>query len=322
LLFVLVGSKLFIEDHSMMWKLSLRGRFLFSWISVLMAGMTLPGQSGAEKGSAAERLVALNRPLVIGHRGYSQMAPENTLPSFKLAKSAGADLVELDYHHTKDGVPVVIHDFDLDRTTDAVAKWGGKKIRVDSKTAAELRALDAGKWFAAQYAGTRLPSLSETLELIQDGGMTLIERKGGEAATLVKLLRERKLVNRLIVQSFDWTYLEDFHRLEPAQVLGALGPPSTRAGEKLSNAGKKLDAAWIADAAKAGAGVIVWSQDVTREAVALAHAQGVKVWIYTIDDPADANRLLDWGVDGIISNNPALIWKTLALRGLKPSLAP
>jgi glycerophosphoryl diester phosphodiesterase len=217
---------------------------------------------------------------------------------------------------------VVIHDFDLDRTTDAVAKWGGKKIRVDNKTAAELRLLDAGKWFDAQFAGTRLPLLTEALDLIQDGGMTLIERKGGEAATLVKLLRERKLVNRLIVQSFDWAYLEDFHRQEPAQILGALGPPATRAGKKLSNAEKNLDAAWIADAVKSGARVIGWSQNVTREAVALAHAKELKVWIYTIDDPAEANRLLDWGVDGIISNNPAIIWKTLALRKLKFSPAP
>lgn len=299
-------------------------RSRFPWLAawVLIAAMPLNGLNAAGPDSPAEKLVNAGRPLVIAHRGYCQMAPENTLPSFKLAKSAGADLVELDYHHTKDGVPVVIHDFELDRTTDAVAKWGGKKIRVDSKTAAELRALDAGKWFDARFADTRLPSLSEALDLIQDGSMTLIERKGGEAATLVKLLRERKLVNRLIVQSFDWAYLEDFHQQEPAQVLGALGPPSTRAGKKLSDAEKMLDASWIAGAAKTGARVIGWSQNVTREAVALAHAQGLQVWIYTIDEPALASQFLDWGVDGIISNNPAIIWRTLALRGLKVSPAP
>jgi len=299
-----------------------KSQFLCSCALVLITGMTVNGQTAARTASPVEKLLNAGRPLVIGHRGYCQMAPENTLPSFKLAKSAGADLVELDYHHTKDGVPVVIHDFELDRTTDAVAKWGGKKIRVDSKTAAELRALDAGKWFDARFADTRLPSLSEALDLIQDGSMTLIERKGGEAATLVKLLQERKLVNQLIVQSFDWAYLEDFHQQEPAQVLGALGPPATRGGKKLSDAEKMLDASWIAGAAKTGARVIGWSQNVTREAVALAHAQGLQVWIYTIDEPALANQFLDWGVDGIISNNPAIIWRTLALRGLKASPAP
>ena len=299
-----------------------KSQFLCSCALVLITGMTVNGQTAARTASPVEKLLNAGRPLVIGHRGYCQMAPENTLPSFKLAKSAGADLVELDYHHTKDGVPVVIHDFELDRTTDAVAKWGGKNIRVDSKTAAVLRSLDAGKWFDARFADTRLPSLSEALDLIQDGSMTLIERKGGEAATLVKLLQERKLVNQLIVQSFDWAYLEDFHQQEPAQVLGALGPPATRGGKKLSDAEKMLDASWIAGAAKTGARVIGWSQNVTREAVALAHAQGLQVWIYTIDEPALANQFLDWGVDGIISNNPAIIWRTLALRGLKASPAP
>jgi len=298
-----------------------RSQFLWLTVSFLMAAMTAHGQS-VGTGSPAEKLLNAGRPLVIAHRGYSQSAPENTLPAFKLAKSAGADLVELDYHHTKDAVPVVLHDFDLDRTTDAVAKWGGKKNRVDSKTVAELCVLDAGKWFDAQFTGARLPTLTEALDFIQDGGVTLIERKAGDAATLLTLLRERKLVNQLIVQSFDWDYLADFHQQEPAQVLGALGPPSSRNGKKLSTAEKMLDAAWIAQAAKAGARVIGWSQSVTREAVARAHAQGLKVWIYTIDDPALANQFLDWGVDGIISNNPAIIWRTLALRGLKASPAP
>lgn len=94
--------------------------------------------------AAAESLLNLPRPLVISHRGFSQRAPENTLPAFRLAKAAGADLIELDYHHSKDGVPVVIHDAELDRTTDAVARWGRQQIPVASKSAAELRTLDAG----------------------------------------------------------------------------------------------------------------------------------------------------------------------------------
>jgi len=282
-----------------------------------MIAMCANAQTSVAPDSPAEKLLLAGRPLVIGHRGYCQIAPENTLSSFKLARTAGADLVELDYHHTKDGVPIVIHDFDLDRTTDAVAKWGGKKIRVETKTAEELRELDAGRWFDKQFAGTRLPLLTEALDLIQQGGVTLIERKAGDAATLAKLLRERKLVNQLIVQSFDWAFLADMHQLEPTQVLGALGPLSSRNGKKLTEAEKMLDATWIAEAAKAGARAIGWSRLVTADAVRQAHAQGLKVWIYTIDDPAQANQLLDMGVDGIISNNTPLIWRTLALRGVK-----
>lgn len=83
--------------------------------------------------SAAEQLLALKRPLVIGHRGYPQFAPENTLPSFRLAKAAGADLIELDYHHTKDGQLIVCHDGTVDRTTDATNRWGGGKIRISTR---------------------------------------------------------------------------------------------------------------------------------------------------------------------------------------------
>jgi glycerophosphoryl diester phosphodiesterase len=135
----------------------------------------------------------------------------------------------LSYHHTKDGVPVVIHDFTLDRTTDAKRLWGGSGLNVADRTAEELRALDAGGWFASQYAGTGLPTLVETLEIIQAQGMALIERKGGQPATILRLIREKGWVNRLIVQSFDWEYLSVFHELEPRQVLGALGPPRTLA---------------------------------------------------------------------------------------------
>ncbi|MBP9903086.1 MAG: hypothetical protein KBH45_16625 [Verrucomicrobia bacterium] len=271
--------------------------------------------------SPVETLINLPRPLVIGHRGYNQIAPENTLPSFKLAKAAGADLVELDYHHTKDGVPVVIHDGELDRTTDAVAQWGGKKIPVASKTLEELRSLDAGRWYDAKYTGTRLSSLVEALDCIQDGNVTLIERKGGDAATCVKLLRDRKLVNRLVVQSFDWSYLKDFHQQEPRQVLGALGPPGWRDGKKLTEAEKELNASWVDEVKGVGARVVVWNNQITRDAVAYAHQQGMKVWVYTVNESAVADKLLTLGADGIITDNPSIIWRAMALRN-SPAVDP
>jgi glycerophosphoryl diester phosphodiesterase len=299
-------------------------RGAISWIRRLPGGlaagvacvavMSMNSISASEEGSPVERLLDAGRPLVIGHRGYNQFAPENTLPSFALAKAAGADLVELDYHHSKDGVPVVIHDAELDRTTDAVEKWGGQNLRVDSRTAEELRSLDAGRWFEAKFTGTRLPLLSEALDLIQAGGVTLIERKGGDPATLVQLLRRRNLVNKVVVQSFDWEFLQEFHQQEPRQILGALGPPSTRGGKKLTDAEKTLDAAWIAAAKKTGARVVGWNRLLTRDAVDHAHRQALKVWVYTVNDAAQANALLDLGVDGLITDNTSLIWRALALR--------
>lgn len=262
----------------------------------------------------AERLFAENRPVVIAHRGYSAAAPENTLPAFQLALLASADLVELDYHHTRDGQPVVLHDYTLDRTTDAVRQLGGTNLRVADFTLDQLRGLDAGRWFGPGYSGARVVPLGDALDAIQQRGITLIERKAGDAAACVELLRARKLVNEVVVQAFDWDYLADFHRREPRQILGALGPWKTFRGKTLSDDEKRLNPKWVDEAAKVGARAVVWNREVTRDGIARAHARGMKVWCYTINDDAVANELLELGIDGIITDNPALIWKTLALR--------
>src|SRR5436853_2340497 len=120
----------------------------WSVMSFVAGALTM---KAAESELPASKLVGSTRPLVIGHRGYCQIAPENTLPSFKLAMAAGADLVELDYHQAKDGQLIVIHDPELDRTTDAQNHWGGRRIKVENKTAVELRTLDAGKGFDPKY---------------------------------------------------------------------------------------------------------------------------------------------------------------------------
>lgn len=264
--------------------------------------------------SPAEQLLSLRRPLVIGHRGFNQLAPENTLPSFAFAKAAGADMVELDYHHTKDGALIVVHDFELDRTTDAIERWGGKKIPVASKTLEELKTLDAGKWFDPKFAGTRLPLLTEALDLIQKGNVTLIERKAGDAKACIQLLRDRNLVNQVIVQSFDWTYLKTFHELEPSQMLGALGPPGRYQGKELTDAEKALSQEWVDRVLQTGSRAVVWNRQVSTEAVVYAHRKGLKVLVYTINEPELASQLLDMGVDGLITDNTAIIWKAMALR--------
>ncbi len=262
----------------------------------------------------AERLMALDRTLVIGHRGFPAAAPENTIPSFRLAATAGADLTELDYHHSKDGVPVVIHDYTLDRTTSGNGIWGRTNLRVAEFTTAELGRVDAGAWYGTNFAGAKLPSLEEALDAIQKDGVTLIERKGGDPAACVELLRRKSLINHVVVQAFDWEYLAEFHKQEPKQILAGLGPWNSYRGEKLSDDDKWLSPRWVDEAIRLGLKAVVWNRQIRREAVDHAHFRGIKVWVYTINDPAMANHLLDLGVDGIISDNPAALWRTLALR--------
>lgn len=272
--------------------------------------------------SPVEKLINLPRPLVVGHRGYNQIAPENTLPSFKLAMMAGADMVELDYYHAKDGKLVVIHDEDLNRTTDAIARWGETDVRISAKSGDALCSLDAGAWFDAKhagshlprYSGTKLPTLAESLDLIQNGNITLIHHKEGDAATCLKLLREKNLLNKVVVQSFDWSYLKDFHRQEPKQILGALGPLWSRNDKQLSEAEKVLDKSWVDEVKSIGATIAVWNNQITKEGVDYAHQLGLKVWVYTINNPAMANKMLDLGVDGIITDTTSILWRTIAIR--------
>lgn len=261
-------------------------------VANLSAGSTAPTMA------PALQLLDLKRPLVIAHRGDSAAAPENTLPSFRQALATGADLVELDYHHSRDGVPVVMHDPTLDRTTNAAACWGRKEVRIDQTVAADIQSLDAGTWFGPAFVGTRVPLLTEALDTIQRGSVTLIERKAGDAATCARLLRERGLINRVVVQSFDWDFLRALHALVPEQTLGALGPNGSE---------KALSPAQADAVAQLGANVIVWSETVTPEGIRAAHERGLKVWIYTIDDPEKARALASLGVDGIITNKPTLI---------------
>jgi glycerophosphoryl diester phosphodiesterase len=256
----------------------------------------------------ALKLLASKRALVIGHRGYCAVAPENTLPSFKLAMNAGADLVELDYQHSQDGAPMVFHDSILDRTTDARKKWKRRRIKIAQKTAAELQTLDAGSWFDMKFAATKIPLLTEALDFICDhGGVPLIEHKSGDAETLVRLLREQNLINKVVVISFNWKFLRELHELEPTQVLGALGPPARLShGRRPAHVRRGL-AARLKDLASTGAKIAVWNPRISKRAIQLAHAHELKIWIYTINRSKAARALLRRGVDGIITNNISAI---------------
>ena len=250
---------------------------------------------------------------MIGHRGFCQAAPENTLPSFALAVGAGADLVELDVHQSKDGEWVVIHDALLDRTTDAVRRWDARRVRVADKSAAEIRALDAGEWFDLKFAGTRVPLLLEVIEGLPKHIVPLIEQKGGHGPDLIKFLDEHRLMNRVIVQSFNWEFLTKFHKQHRRQTLAALGP-----GRRLPNGkrplgiSRKLNRAWLDQAQKTGARIVVWSRKLSKGTIRLAHARGMRVWVYTVNDVRLARRLLRAGADGLITDNPLLIQKAVA----------
>lgn len=266
------------------------------------------GSNASSMTSTAEKLLDLKRPLIIGHRGYCAIAPENTLPSFKLALEARADLIELDYQHSKDCVPLVIHDHILDRTTDARTKWKRRRIKVSRTTAAEIQTLDAGAWFDSKFSGAKVPLLTEALDFIcGNGNIALIERKSGDAATLAKLLRERELINKVVVISFNWKFLRELHQLEPNQILGALGPPTRLTNGRRPTRIRRGMGVRLGDLTKTGAKIAVWNDRITKRAIQQAHKRGLQVWVYTINEAKLAQQLTALGVSGIITNNIAEI---------------
>jgi glycerophosphoryl diester phosphodiesterase len=243
----------------------------------------------------AAQVVRSNRVLLIAHRGNSREAPENTLSSFESAAAVGVDFIELDYHHSADDVPIVAHDAMLDRATNARELWGGEKIKLASKTAAELSQLDAGSWFSPKFAGTRLPTLEQALATILPHAMTFIERKAGSARVCVDLLRKLDCAERVVVQAFDWEFVADCHQLAPELIVGALGD-------------KELTAEHLDRAIALGATLVGWNAKfLSAKTLAAAHERGLKVWSYTIDDPVQASELIAAGLDGVISNVPARI---------------
>jgi glycerophosphoryl diester phosphodiesterase len=236
----------------------------------------------------------------VGHRGASYDAPENTMSSFRLAWSQGVKGIELDIHLTTDSALVVSHDADTKRTT-------GVDRVIEESTLAELRQLDAGKWKGEQWAGERLPTLSEVLATIPEDGRCFIEvKKGAEVIpTLAKVIHESgKRPEQLAIISFQLDAVAEAKRELP-QI------------EALYLAGVKMDTttgAWTpsideligkAKEAKVDGLDLSFNAPLDAATVRKIHAAGLRLVAWTIDDPAVARRMVDLGVDGITTNRPA-----------------
>lgn len=224
--------------------------------------------------------------IVWAHRGASGDAPENTLAAFKLAEQHGCDGIELDVRLTADGVPVVLHDDTLDRTTDV---QGALAIY----SAVDLRHIDAGSWFAAPFAGEVVPTLEQVLGWA-DGRLRLnLEIKEFAAGMAVKGLLERFPCCRVLVSSFDHALLEALRISAPEIPVGFLS--EDRRWHRQVNA-----------AVSCGAVSFHPRQDlVTSEQLEACHAQGLKVYPWVVDDASRFRALLRMGVDGVFTNYPA-----------------
>ncbi|MFJ5712781.1 glycerophosphodiester phosphodiesterase [Streptomyces sp. NPDC093105] len=228
-------------------------------------------------------------PDVIAHRGASSVAPENTLISGEVARRAGVDWIENDVRPSRDGVPYVLHDATVDRTTDGTGHVG-------KLTSAQIDALDAGSWFAPAYAGIRIPTLAAQLaDLRERGGRLLLDITGtrgkADIERIMQTVQEQQMMDRVLVQSFFPESLKQVAALAPQVPRGLLRD--------------KLDADPVAVARELGVTAYNISDKslATRpEVVAELHDAGISVNVWTVNDPARWQALTDLGVDGIITD--------------------
>jgi glycerophosphoryl diester phosphodiesterase len=238
-------------------------------------------------------------PLNIGHRGAAADAPENTLAAFELALRHGADGVEFDVQLSADGVPVVIHDARLERTTSGSGRVADHSLRA-------LRRLDAGSWFnrryparaRARYVGRKIPLLAEVLSWVHDRNcLAFVEikknaraRPGIEGKVLEEIHRAG-VAPRATVISFDLPTLRRVRHIDPRVPLGI-------------DFTRPLLAVTRARSIKAGVVLPYWAF-AFRRFLKGAHEAGLKVVVWDLDEPQWMRRKLADGVDGIITGCPA-----------------
>ena len=244
----------------------------------------------------------MKNKIVYAHRGASRYAPENTLAAFRKTYEMGAHGIELDTHLTNDGFLVVTHDDLLGRTCNG-------KGMVKDHSLKELRELDFGGWFSKDFAGERIPLLSEVIELILDKKMILnVEIKAtperyiqGIDKKVADLIREYDASESIIISSFNHYILLKVKEALPEIVTAPL------------YSGLFADVWKYAGSIGAGA-IHPHFSDITPEVVRGCKENNILINVWTIDEEADIKRAAELGVDGIISNVPDVALKVL--RGL------
>ncbi|MGB6894323.1 MAG: glycerophosphodiester phosphodiesterase [Dehalococcoidia bacterium] len=256
------------------------------------------------------------RPLAFAHRGGARLWPENTMTAFQGAVDLGYRYLETDVHATRDGVLVTIHDGTLERTTDGSGP-------VSAITLEELKRLDAGyrfspdggRTFPFRGKGITVATLAEVAEAFPDVRLN-VEVKQSEpplvdaVAAAVALIEERALHDRILVASFDDRVIQEFRR---------------RMGDHVATSSATWEATrfWLASRV----GLTRWLRRpydalqvpprqgrltvVDGRFVRAAHRRGLQVHVWTVDEAEEMRRLLDLGVDGLMSDRPDLLLKVL-----------
>jgi glycerophosphoryl diester phosphodiesterase len=237
------------------------------------------------------------QPLIIAHRGASADAPEHTIAAFELALAHGADGLELEVHLSRDAEPVVIHDFTLERTTDGAGPVSAHSVR-------ELKRLDAGGWRGRAFRGQRIQTLQEVFERFRGRTRFWVTVRGGTdlyhgiEERVVSTIEIYDVLGESLVQSVDDRALGQMRVMSSEVRLGAViaRPPLDPA----PHAAKGLQAI------SAGASLL------TEQAAGAIRETGLDCYAWTHDEPAQVDRLIEWRISGLITDQPGRLMARLS----------
>jgi len=293
------------------------------------------------------------------HRGARGLLPENTLPGFERALRIGVSTLEMDAAVTADGVVVLSHDPVLNRdlVRGADGEWLSEPVAIRTLTHAQLQAFDVGRIrpgsnYARSFSqqqpvdGARMPTLAAVFELVKRMGAdhvqfdieTKMDLRNPDntlppepfVQAVLKVIREAGMEDRVMIQSFDWRTLQLVRAQAPRIRTVYLSTQSARGSNldsPLATAGFTLAEHGSVPRMVKAAGGHVWSpnfQALTPELLKEAQSLGLKVIPWTVNEPADMDRLIGWGVDGIISDHPDRLREAMRQRGLPlpPAVQP
>lgn len=242
------------------------------------------------------------RPRVLAHRGLATAAPENSLLAFAHALAVGVDHIETDVHVSADGVAVIAHDPDLDRVA-------ASPVGVDHLTVAELAAVDLGE-------GQHVPTLAEALAAFPETRFNIDLKAAGAVAPTVAAVRDARAEHRVLLTSFSERRRRAALRLLPEVATSASGPrfaaallaASARFGPGVRGALRGLHAVQIPVKA-------LGLDTVAPSRLRAYQAAGVEVHVWTVNDEPEMHRLLDLGVDGLVTDRADLAMEVLRARG-------
>lgn len=235
-------------------------------------------------------------PWIIAHRGYCADYPENTLVAFQAAADAGAAMIELDVTFSRDRRLVVIHDDTLDRTTNG-------KGPVQAHTMDAMKKLDAGSWFHPRFADQRLPELAEVLDLVKGRLLVNIEIKSNAyepghppdaiERQVVELVQQMNLQDSILISSFNLNILQQIAAMQAAPAIAFISETPADRGT-VATCTRLKAFSWHPD-----------HRVVTAPQVDMMHAAGIKVLPWTVESRQAYLKMMDMGVDGVITNDPA-----------------